>query len=380
MSDANEALLSLLGVTADDLVGQTIDSLQQHVDASALEQVVQLLDGDGALDAVPLRVQRADGAERDCLVSADRIAIDGAAHVFCIVRDITEQLAHDAALRLGYDALSAELAQSRRELDAAREGRARAEGSLQEFTRTVAHDLKSPLNAVTGFAGLLRERLLAGHVQEALGYTAHITRAAQRMGTMIDALSSLAQVSRQPLVRQPVDMKRMVQETWGLIVASHAERQVQLRLDELPAATADPNLVAQVWQNLLDNAWKYSAREAVATISVESHRDARGTWYRVTDNGAGFDMARGRVTVSALQAHAHQRPVRRHRRGPELGAAHHRPPWRRHPRAQRARRGHCGRIHAGRGALSPESESGEDVGIDGLNRAAGRTSRRYEIV
>ena len=159
MSDANDALLSLLGVTADDLVGQTIDSLQQHVDASALEQVVQLLEGDGALDAVPLRVQRADGAERDCLVSADRIAIDGAAHVFCIVRDITEQLAHDAALRLGYDALSAELAQSRRELDAAREGRARAEGSLQEFTRTVAHDLKSPLNAVTGFAGLLRERL-----------------------------------------------------------------------------------------------------------------------------------------------------------------------------------------------------------------------------
>ena len=53
-------------------------------------------------------------------------------------------------------------------------------------------------------------------------------------------------------------------------------------------------LVAQVWQNLLHNAWKYSARADVARIRVDSFDDERGRWYRVTDNGAGFDMRRAR--------------------------------------------------------------------------------------
>ena len=69
---------------------------------------------------------------------------------------------------------------------------------------------------------------------------------------------------------------------------------MEVRFDPLPTAQGDPDLVAQVWQNLLHNAWKYSARAQVARIRVDSFDDARGRWYRVTDNGAGFDMRRAR--------------------------------------------------------------------------------------
>lgn len=282
--DANEALAALLGIPLHTLIGRPFAALGQHVDAAALAPLVAALASGQALDTVPLRLQRADGRERQCLVSADTLQIGDANHVFCIVRDVTEQLARDAALRGGYDALVAEL-------EVARAGRERAEGALHEFTRVVAHDLKSPISAVHGLVGMLRSRLRAGHVQEALAYSEQIDRAARRMNGMVDALASLARVSQRPLRRQSVDMERLANETWALLVAAQPGRRVDWRIDPLPAAEAEPDLTAQVWQNLLDNAMKYSAEVDHARILVDSYDDERGTWYRVTDNGAGFDMA-----------------------------------------------------------------------------------------
>jgi signal transduction histidine kinase len=264
----------------------------RHVETQALESLVDSLDRDGALAGAPLRVTRADGVTRDCLVSADTLRVGDAVQVFCVVRDITEQLQHDAALRAGYDMLRAQLHEAQSAAAAARAGQLQAETALQEFTRAVAHDLRSPLHAVQGFVGLLRMRLQEGHVQEALEYSEHIERAARRMTSMVAALSGLAQVSRAPLQRQAVDMARLAHDSWSLIAATQPQRRVECRIGELPPAQAEPDLVAQIWQNLLDNAWKYSARVADARVAVDSFRDARGTWYRVTDNGAGFDMAR----------------------------------------------------------------------------------------
>jgi len=299
--DANAALLSLLGVRPEGLIGQALPALDRHVDSEALAQLIASLDSAGTLDAVPLRLARADGQARDCLVSAERFHIDAMTQVFCLVRDVTEQLQRDAALRKAYDALAAQLDASRHDLASAREGQARAEGRLQEFTRTVAHDLKAPVHAVQGFAGLLRSRLLAGHVDDALTISDHIGRAAERMNTMIAALSRLAQVGQQPLYRTSVDMGRLARDTWTLIAATHGARDVAFKLADLPTAQADPDLVAQVWQNLLHNASKYSARVAQAHVAVDSFRDERGTWYRVTDNGAGFDMAKASLLFQPFQ-------------------------------------------------------------------------------
>lgn len=301
VQDANAAMLRLLGVVPEALIGQGVRTLGRHVDSAMLAQLVASLEKDGELDAVPLRLFRADGEPRHCLVSADRFAIDSVPHVFCIVRDITEQLAADASLRAGYDALTAQLEQARLEIEAARVEKARAEGALQEFTRVVAHDLKTPLNALQGFAGLLRRRLHSGHVEEALGYTDRIDRAARRMTAMINALSGLAQVTRQPLRRERIDMQAVAEETWTLIATAHPERQTEFRVEALPAAQADPELVVQVWQNLLDNASKYSARVARPAVRVDSHHDERGTWFRVTDNGDGFDMTKATTLFQPFQ-------------------------------------------------------------------------------
>ena len=299
--DANGALTSLLGVSAEALIGQRLESLGRHIDDSALRQLVHSLDSDGALDAVPLRLRRADGRARDCLVSADVMHLDGGDQVFCIVQDITDRLDADADLRAGYEALASQLAEARREADAAREGRSQAETLLHDFTRSVAHDLRAPVHAVQGFAGLLRDRLRAGEVQDAMRYGEHIERAAQRMNAMISALSGLAQLARQPLQGKPVDMTRQARQTWSMLTTSTPGPAASFELAELPAAEGDPDLIAQVWQNLLDNARKYSARVAAPRIVVDSIADARGTWYRISDNGAGFDMVNARRLFQPFQ-------------------------------------------------------------------------------
>jgi len=288
--DANAALLDLLGLQADQLIGQPLQALGGLVDAGALQRLVQSLAEAGRLDAVPLQLRRADGTPRDTRVSADVLSVNGADHVFCLVRDITEQLAHDAVLRQGYDILAAQLQLAHHERDHALSRQALAEDRLHEFTRVVSHDLKTPLNAVQGFAGLLRQRLQAGHVQEAVQHAERIASASRRMAAMVDALGRLAQIARQPLLREPLDMAKLVVDTWDMLHPQWAGHAVQFQVDALPAAQGDPGLVAQVWQNLLGNAAKYSANAAPARVAVSSFQDGRGTWYRVVDNGAGFDM------------------------------------------------------------------------------------------
>lgn len=324
--DANAALGALLGVAPAALIDRRLAALDAVVDAATLTQLGQLLVTQSSLQAMPLQVRRADGQLRDCLVSCELLDVGTEAQVFCLVRDVTEALARDAQLRSAYAALQADLAaersrhaSSRQDLDSTRGSlsqaldalaqaqgaRAEAESRLHEFTRAVSHDLKTPINAVQGFAGLLTMRLRAGHVKEALGHAEQIQAAARRMSAMVDALAQLARVGRQPLQRSGVDMTGLVREAWSLLGPAMLGRQVELKLAVLPVAQADAGLVAQVWQNLLGNAVKYSAGTPQARVAVDSHRDARGTWYRVADNGAGFDMAQaGRLFQPFQRLHA----------------------------------------------------------------------------
>jgi PAS domain S-box-containing protein len=289
--DANDALGALLGTPASSLIGVSVRA-QRYLDAAVLDDLARTIEADGALSAMPLRLTRDDGQRRDCLVSADRMRLGDTSQLFCVLQDITPQLERDAALRREYDALLEQLAQARQALANAHDDAAAARDNLQQFTRAVSHDLKAPLRAVQGFAGLLRERLQAGHLHEAVDYTAHIDRAAVRMSTMLDALARLARVDQQVLVRSEVDMVTLASQTWTLLSASEPSRRVEWRVELLPSVQADPDLAAQVWQNLLDNAWKYTARTPAAKVRVDAWRDTRGTWYRITDNGAGFDMGK----------------------------------------------------------------------------------------
>jgi PAS domain S-box-containing protein len=290
VQDVNDALCRLLGWDREALIGERLKELPALGDPMNLHALRDMLDRDGSFDAVPLTVRRADGQARLCLVTCELMQVGDDRHVFSILRDVTEQMQANEALRDGYADLSRRLADMGFALEAARTGRAQAEASATDYTATVAHDLKAPLRAVRGFTGLLRGNLDAGRLDQARSNAEQIDSAAGRMEKLITALARLAQIERKPLLLSKLDMRAMALAAWALIIASQPHPGVELVVDDvLPSTLGDADLVMQVWQNLLDNACKFAAPKAQAKVGVDSFAEGPLRWYRITDNGVGFD-------------------------------------------------------------------------------------------
>ncbi len=293
VQDVNHALCTLLGLEREALLGRALATLPGLDDPANLLALRHILDQEGALNAVPLRVQRPDGQIRSCLVTCELIPVGAGEHAFAILRDVTEQLQSNETLRAGYDDLTLRLASMASALSAETAGRIEAQGSAASYTATVSHDLKAPLRAVRGFVGLLRGNLDNGRLDQARSNAVQIDKAAQRMEGLVAGLARLSDVNRAPLSLIEVPMGSLAAETSTLVAAAHPMHRVEWQIDAaLPTCRADADLVMQVWQNLLDNAWKFTAKSTPAKVRVDGFSEGGRRWYRVTDNGAGFDSAR----------------------------------------------------------------------------------------
>jgi signal transduction histidine kinase len=164
-------------------------------------------------------------------------------------------------------------------------------GSAHEsFGYTVSHDLRAPIRVVEGFTRILKEdygsqldRIGNDHLDRVLG-------AAERMNSMIDALLALSQLSSRPLARQPVDLSQIATYVVDDLRRQSPERAVAVHIAPGLQTQGDPTLLRLVLENLLGNAWKYSARSPAAQIWFERGRRDGRTVFSVRDNGAGFDM------------------------------------------------------------------------------------------
>jgi hypothetical protein len=158
------------------------------------------------------------------------------------------------------------------------------------FSFTVSHDLRAPIRVVEGFTRIVKEdygRLLDrvgnDHLDRVLG-------AAARMNLMIDALLTLARLSTQPLAHQPVNLTQLAGYVMDELRRSAPEREADIEIQPGLVTLGDPTLLRLVLENLLGNAWKYSARCARTEVSLRAVPHGNGHAYVVRDNGAGFDM------------------------------------------------------------------------------------------
>ena len=197
--------------------------------------------------------------------------------------DITEQKRAEEAIRT----LNASLEVRASQLEAANR-------DLESFSYSVSHDLRAPLRAIDGFSKIFEDDF-GGHVNDEGRRLLTVVRDnSQRMGVLIDDLLALSRLGRQPLSTKQVDMKSLAAEALDDVRAADPgiDTSTVVILD-LPAATADPALLKQVWVNLLSNALKYtSTRETprieVGFLAAKSAHDH--VTYFVKDNGVGFDM------------------------------------------------------------------------------------------
>jgi light-regulated signal transduction histidine kinase (bacteriophytochrome) len=154
----------------------------------------------------------------------------------------------------------------------------------------VSHDLRAPLRHIAGFAEKLRGRLGPDADHKVEHYCEVIADSARRMSTLIEDLLNYSRLGRHALRLQPVDMQSLVEEIRAVLMSNVEERSITWRLQALPVVIADASMMQLAWQNLIDNAIKYTAARENALIEIGSEEagDERVFWIR--DNGVGFDM------------------------------------------------------------------------------------------
>lgn len=163
-------------------------------------------------------------------------------------------------------------------------------GEGASFSFTVSHDLRAPIRVVEGFTRILKEdygrqldRVGNDHLDRVLG-------AAARMNHMIDALLTLAKLSQQPLARQPVNLSQLAAYVVDDLKRGAPERAAEIEIEPGLQVRGDPTLLRLVLENLIGNAWKYTARCKKAHIVFGAETIEGKRTYVVRDNGAGFDM------------------------------------------------------------------------------------------
>ena len=158
------------------------------------------------------------------------------------------------------------------------------------FSYTISHDLRAPIRVVEGFSRILKEDYAAALDRVGRDHLDRVMAAAARMNHMIDALLSLSRLSTQPLSQQPVNLSQLAAFVIDDLRRGAPDRTVDVAIAPGLLADGDPTLLRLVLDNLLGNAWKYSAKVARARICFDAVQQDGRTVFRVADNGAGFDM------------------------------------------------------------------------------------------
>jgi light-regulated signal transduction histidine kinase (bacteriophytochrome) len=191
---------------------------------------------------------------------------------------VTERLRAEAQVRALNRTLEARVAVRTRELTQANE-------ELESFAYSVSHDLRAPLRSIDGFGRLLQERHAHALDDTGRAYLDRVRNASSRMDELIDAILKISRIGRSALKPAATDLSRIAGEIVAELRELSPDREVAVEIQPGLEAWADPTLARNLLQNLLGNAWKFTAATPDARIRL--HRD--GHAFVVEDNGAGFD-------------------------------------------------------------------------------------------
>jgi PAS domain S-box-containing protein len=224
-----------------------------------------------------------DGVDRHMLINARRMQLpDGdEPAVLLSVSDATARTLAENRVNELNDELEGKLEQL-----------SEVNRELEAFSYSVSHDLRAPLRHIAGFSDKLGRHLGADVDAKTSHYLDTITGAAGRMAELIDGLLVYSRLGRGAVRMQPVDMQALVNEARTFAMTDADERDIEWRIGELPTVVGDAGMLGTVWQNLLGNAVKYTARREHAVITVDAEKGENNRYvFTVADNGAGFDMA-----------------------------------------------------------------------------------------
>lgn len=280
----NAQIERLFNYPRQELIGQSIDVLvpqelrPAHQEPRAgYRDVARTLQMRSGID---LRGVRKDGSEFPISVSLSPTGAGKETAIFCDIRDMTAQRMTERKIQ----ELNRRLLQDNTELEALNR-------ELEAFSYSVSHDLRAPLRSIDGFSRALLEDAGDKLDNSSRSHLDRVRSAVQRMEVLITDLLKLASVSRLDLNKDVVDLSALAGEIARDLAVSDPGRNAEIDIAPGLRASADPRLLRIALENLLGNAWKFTAKSPAATISVGQVATGAGPAFFIRDNGVGFDMA-----------------------------------------------------------------------------------------
>ncbi len=173
---------------------------------------------------------------------------------------------------------------------------------LEAFSYSVSHDLRAPLRHIDGFLELLKKTAGTALDEQSRHYMDTISKAAQKMGLLIDDLLSFSRMGRHAMRFQPVDLGDLVRDVVRELAPDADGRDIDWRIGDLPAVQGDAAMLRMVLTNLIANALKFTRPRQPARIEIGSQPGPDSeTVVFVRDNGVGFDMTYGDKLFGVFQ-------------------------------------------------------------------------------
>lgn len=273
LRDVNDAWVRLFGHSREEAVGQTARTLETRVHPEDRDRYVNRVLSEGRIEHVALKARHKSGEVFDAVHSAELIELGGERLILTSIRDASAEMAARTLLEDAVRERTAELEASNRE--------------LESFSYSVSHDMRAPIRAISSYAEILRSAYGAVLDEEARQVLDRIARAGGHLGGLVDALLDLSRLMRTSLEHAPVDLGSLARQIVAGLREREPARVVEFSIAPDLRAEADPVLARSLLENLLGNAWKYTARAQTARIEFGREGDA----FFVRDNGVGFDMA-----------------------------------------------------------------------------------------
>ena len=175
------------------------------------------------------------------------------------------------------------LDQRARELEASNQ-------ELESYSYSIAHDLRTPLRSIIGFSQLLFEDGADKFDDSEKNDLRRIIRAGKHMAQLIDDILELSRITRGEIAKGETDLSSIAQALEQQLATEDPGRSVTFQIQPGLCTVGDPRLLGIALQNLISNAWKFTAHKANAEIVFNSKKENNETVYCLCDNGVGFDM------------------------------------------------------------------------------------------
>ena len=272
----NQAFCDYLGRTKEQIIGKSVFDIFEESQAGVFYQKDQELFGSGTRQVYETQIVFPDGRHMDAVFHKAVFYDDQNRQlgIIGIYFDITQRVEAERVIKKQLEELS------------------RANSELERFSYTVSHDLRSPLVTIQGFLGLLQEDLQDGRQEDVQDSIDRIGNATRKMQQLLEDLLELSRVGRIVNPYEKFSMTLAASEARELLFGLISEKKGEVTIQEnMPEVYADKARCRELFQNLIENALKFSSPLRTPKIHIHCRTHGQEIVFCVRDNGIGIPKA-----------------------------------------------------------------------------------------